>query len=101
MEELNFTSYNIRGLNTNIKRKAILGELKKSRTNVAFIQETHLKKGGRHIFNEHWFPHTYNSYAHNTRAKGVAIWISRDTPWVLDEEKNVEEGRSIMGYFYL
>ena len=38
-------SYNVKGLNSPIKRHKVLKELKRYRTDIAFLQETHLTLG--------------------------------------------------------
>lgn len=52
-------SLNVKGLNANIKRCLLLTQLKASKADIAFIQETHFNKIGNFRFAQRLYPQAY------------------------------------------
>lgn len=81
--EVRVTSINAKGLNVPEKRKMLLKELKRSRTDVAFMQETHFKTGGLPLLQNRFFPCTYHAQNQTSKSRGVSILISNPVSWSL------------------
>lgn len=77
MDELNFISYNIRGINNPIKRKKILGQLKKLPCSVALIQEMHLSQAEHIKLKREWVDQVYSASCGSKKKRGVAILFSK------------------------
>lgn len=86
---------NVKGINHCIKRKRIINYLKQHQIDIALLQETHLndtehlklKQGG---FNQVFFS------SFTSRARGVAILISKKTPFRLMSTCKDREGRWVI-----
>lgn len=87
------TSLNTKGLNTPEKRRILLTDLKKSRTDIAFIQETHFKTNKSPALQNRFFPHAYHSTNSSGKSRGVSILISNRLPWQFQEVMADPEGR--------
>lgn len=96
MAELNFISYNIRGINNPIKRKKILGQLKKLQCSVALIQETHLLQTEHLKLKREWVDQVYSASCGSKKKRGVAILFNKSVYY--NDEKNFQddEGRYVM-----
>lgn len=70
-----FFSLNVKGLNSNVKWQLLLTELRASRADIAFIQETHFDKDGNFHFAQWLYPRVYMASAARKKA-GVAILLS-------------------------
>lgn len=77
MAELNFMCYNIRGINNTIKRKKILGQLKKLHCSVALIQETHLSETEHLKLKREWVDHLDSASCGRKRKRGVTVLINK------------------------
>lgn len=93
MEETRITSINAKGLNVPEKWKMLLNELKRSRTDVAFVQETHFKTGGLQFLHNRFFPCAYHAHNQTSKSKGVSILISNRIPWTLTDKRVDVNGR--------
>ena len=69
-------SWNVRGLNSPVKRTKCLEFLKRNEISIALIQETHLKTTDVHRFQNRFYKCVVHSSAAN-KTKGVAILFSR------------------------
>lgn len=81
VDSLKVTSLNVKGLNTPEKRRMLLHDLKKSRTDIAFIQEMHFKTDKSPVLQNRFFPRVYHSTNCNSKSRGVSILISNKVPW--------------------
>lgn len=72
-------SLNVKGLNSNVKRRLLLTELKSSKADIAFVQETHFNRTANFAFARGLYPTVYMSLWDRKKA-GVAILISRSCP---------------------
>lgn len=90
---IKFTSLNARGLATSEKRFRLLSDLKKSRTQVVLIQETHFKHQAIPRLCNRDFPNAYHAASPLSKSKGVSILIAKSIPWTLLEERADPQGR--------
>lgn len=77
------TSLNAKGLNVPEKRRMFLNDLKQTRTDVAFVQETHFKGSGLPFIQNRFFPCVYHASNQEAKSKGLSILISSRVPWSL------------------
>ncbi len=68
-----FVSWNVRGLNGPVKRTCIFTHIKRLKTEIAFLQETHLRIEDHNRLRKAWVGQVYHS-SFNHRARGAAIW---------------------------
>lgn len=59
----------------------LIDDLKRTHTDIAFIQETHFKANKLPYLQCKLFPRTYHSTNPTAKSKGVSILISSKTPW--------------------
>uniref|UniRef100_A0A8C5M552 Endonuclease/exonuclease/phosphatase domain-containing protein n=1 Tax=Leptobrachium leishanense TaxID=445787 RepID=A0A8C5M552_9ANUR len=79
---LHCVSYNVRGLNSPEKRRKILRELRAQKTSIAFLQETHFKQDMAPAFRDSYFPLGFFGNYDGGKARGTAIIMSREVPFV-------------------
>lgn len=96
MAELNFISYNIRGINNPIKRKKILGQLKKLHCSVALIQETHLSQSEHLKLKREWVDQVYSASCGRKKKRGVAILFNKSVYYNNEKIFQDDEGRYVM-----
>ena len=95
MEEVKITSLNVKGLNVPEKRKMLLNDLRRSGTDVAYVQETHFKAGRLPLLQNRFFPCVYHAPNQQAKSKGVSILISNRVPWCLVDKRVDPNGRFI------
>lgn len=71
VDSLKITSLNRRGLNTPKKRRMLLHDLKKSHTDIAFIQETHFKTDKSPALQNRSFSRVYHSTNSHSKSRGI------------------------------
>lgn len=96
MTTFNLITYNVKGLNHPIKRKKILGQLKKMHCSVAVIQETHLTEKEHQKLKREWVDQVYSSSYGNSKKKGVAILFSKSVYFNCEKVHQDTEGRYVM-----
>lgn len=69
-------TFNINGVLNPVKRGKILSKLKKDKTQVAFLQETHLNDSEHAKLNRSGFKHVFFSSYASGRRRGVGTLIS-------------------------
>lgn len=90
-----FLSINAKGLNSNLKRRLLFQELKKTRADVVFVQETHFTSDGNFNFLRSLYPQTYMASRDCKRA-GVAILIAQHCPLQVVEVISDPGGRYLI-----
>lgn len=85
---MKIVSFNVNGLNGHIKRKRVLAYLKKIETDIAFIQEHNKLKRG-------WIGQVFAS-SFNSKARGVAILITKNIPLTVQDTISDPLGRYIL-----
>lgn len=73
---LRFVSWNIKGINGPVKRGRIFSHLKHLKTDIAFLQETHLTTKDHHRLKASWVGQTFHSNF-SSKARGTAILIHK------------------------
>lgn len=74
MGSIRFTSWNVKGLGGPIKRARVFSHLKNLNTNIAFLQETHLRLCDHTRLRKPWIWQVFYS-TFNIRSKGTAILL--------------------------
>lgn len=77
---LKFTSWNVKGLNSPVKRNKVINYLKQLNTSIAFIQETHFRPADHLSIRKGWVGQLYHS-SFQDRSRGVAILIHKLVPF--------------------
>uniref|UniRef100_A0A8C1R9D1 exodeoxyribonuclease III n=1 Tax=Cyprinus carpio TaxID=7962 RepID=A0A8C1R9D1_CYPCA len=88
-------TWNVKGSNNPIKRKAILNSLKKDKIQIAFLQETHLSDNEHNKYLREWVGQVYYS-SYSTSKRGVIILIHKNLPLVVTDTYKDTEGRIIL-----
>ncbi len=90
-----FISWNVKGVNNNVKISRVLSHLQHLRGDVFFLQETHLKTSDIQRLKRAWVGHLYHS-KFSARARGAAILIHRSIPFELAEVLSDPNGRYVI-----
>lgn len=77
---LNFISWNVKGLNHPVKRNKVFAHLKQLRAGVAFLQETHLQESDQWRIGKYWAGQFFHS-CFKGKARGAAILVDRNIPF--------------------
>ncbi len=88
-------SWNIAGCHNAIKRKKHLSYLKQKKTDIAFIQETHLNEAESVKLKRDWVGQVYYS-TYSSRKRGVIILIRRNINFQLIKQYVHREGRWVI-----
>ena len=81
---LKFASWNVKGLNSPVKRNKVLNYLKHLNTSIAFIQETHLRPADHLRIRKGWVGQLYHS-GFQSKSRGVAILIHKSVTFSVSE----------------
>lgn len=92
---INCISLNVKGINNPIKRKKIITYLKKQKTDIAFIQETHLTDIEHTKLKRDWIGKVYYS-SFSSSARGVALLINKNLRFQLNTVQKDTSGRFIL-----
>lgn len=90
-----FVSWNVRGLNGPVKRTRIFTHLKRLNTEIAFLQETHLRTEDHNRLRKTWVGQVYHSNF-NHRARGAAIIIHKRVQFTTSGTISDPQGRYII-----
>ena len=94
-EDLRIISYNVRGLNNSKKRFAIFNYLKKSKCDIAFLQETYSSKNEELKWTQEWGG--TGLFVHGTKhSKGVAILFRKSIDIDILSIKQDTQGRFLV-----
>uniref|UniRef100_A0A3B4XCE1 exodeoxyribonuclease III n=1 Tax=Seriola lalandi dorsalis TaxID=1841481 RepID=A0A3B4XCE1_SERLL len=78
--QITITSWNVRGISSPAKRTKILNHLYKIKSNICFLQETHLTEGESQKLTAKWINQAYHS-VYNSKKRGTSILISKNIPF--------------------
>ena len=95
MANLNITSWNVKGLGHPVKLRTVLTHLKKYKTSIALLQETHMTSTEHLKLKHGWVGQVFSS-SFRSNSRGVAILIDRQTPFVFENQILDSEGRYIL-----
>ncbi len=73
---LRFVSWNVKGINGPVKRGRVFSHLKHLRTEIAFLQETHLITKDHHRLKASWVGQSFHSNF-SSKVRGTAILIHK------------------------
>ena len=90
-----FVSWNVKGANTNIKLNRIMTHLEHLKTDIAFLQETHLCPSDVPRLKKRWVGHLFHSKL-NCRARGAAILIRKNIAFELISTTADPNGRYVI-----
>lgn len=90
-----FLSWNVKGLNGPVKRTRIFSHLKQLKTDVLFLQETHLRLEDHTRLRKAWVNHIFHS-KFNNRSRGVAILINKRIQFSLNAIMADPNGRYVI-----
>ena len=88
-------SWNIAGCHNGVKRKKILTYLKQKKTDLAFIQETHLNEDESVKFKRDWVGQVYFR-AYSNRKRGVIILVRKNIDFRVLKHYSHQEGRWVI-----
>lgn len=91
---LNITSWNVKGLKSPHKRGMVLRHLKKLRTDVALLQETHLPERDFQRMRKQWVGEVVGSPAIGKKA-GVLVLIRKGINMTIADTESDREGRRV------
>ena len=90
-----FISWNVRGLGGPTKRSRVFSHLKSLKTDIAFLQETHLSVNDHTRLRKQWVGQVFHSNF-NSKARGAAIIIHKRIQFVADHILSDSGGRYII-----
>ncbi len=92
MQGIKITSLNVNGVNNPIKRGKILSKLNKGKTDIAFLQETHLNGIEHTKLGRLGFKHVYSSSYKSGQKREVVILIRNTVSCEHILEKKIGKG---------
>ena len=92
---IKFCTWNIKGSNNVVKRKAVLNHLKKENVQVAFLQETHLNEEEHKKCLREWVGQVYFT-SYSTNKRGAIILIHRLLPFIAKDSYKDTDGRIVL-----
>lgn len=92
---VNIVSWNVKSLNLPVKRKRVLTHLQQLKTDIAFLQETHLRISDHSRIKSRWIGQVFHS-EFNSKVRGTAIVINRTLPFVASKVDADPAGRFII-----
>ena len=93
---LKIASLNVNGLSNPVKRSRVLAKIRKDKSQIIFLQETHMSNSEHEKLKKFGHSNTYYSSCKNNRKRGVAIMISNSLNFDLIKEKRDDEGRYVI-----
>ena len=93
--EVKITSWNVRGMNSPLKRGKVYAHLQALKSDIYFLQETHIKKTAAKILCPSWASQVYQSNF-STKSRGVAIIIRKNIPFIHSQTISDERGRYVI-----
>lgn len=102
LNPLKYVTFNVKGLNSPIKRKRVYTYLKKLKADIVFLQETHLTASEHKKLKREWVGQVFAS-SFNSKARGTAILISRHIPFCVNNTISDPSGRFVLvqGHMHL
>lgn len=94
MVDFSVVSYNVRGLGDEKKRRKIFNYLHEKKWDIVLLQETHSTVAKESFWTNEWGGRIFFSHG-TSSAKGVAILLKKNSPFVLKHLNKDDEGRVI------
>lgn len=93
LHNVSIVSLNVNGLGNPVKRSKVIAKLKRDKSSVAFLQETHLSKKEHDKFKKLGYVNSFYSSCKNSRRRGVITLISNVVNFELLKEETDHDGR--------
>uniref|UniRef100_A0A3P9H232 Reverse transcriptase domain-containing protein n=1 Tax=Oryzias latipes TaxID=8090 RepID=A0A3P9H232_ORYLA len=93
--DVHFITWNVKSLNTPVKRKKVLNHLNKLKAGIVFLQETHLRTFDHFRLRGGWIGQSYHSNFHS-KSRGVAILINKNVPFDMSSVETDSSGRYVI-----
>lgn len=93
--KLQFTSWNVRGLNKLVKLKQVMGRIKHLQAKIVFLQETHLTPDDVIKVRRRWPGHVFSA-SFSSHSRGVITLIHKSVPFRLMRVSEDKLGRYII-----
>lgn len=93
--DLNIVSWNVKGLNHPIKRRKVFSHLKQLKTDIVFLQETHVRASEHSRLMVGWAGQHFHS-AFQAKARGVSILVARHVHFEADNITADKNGRFVI-----
>ena len=95
MRNLNFVTLNVRGLNSQRKRRAIFRKLHKMNASIIFLQETYSSSDQEKMWSNEWGSKIY--FCHDSKhSRGVAILFNPKLKIAIENQSQSEDGRVLV-----
>ena len=95
MDNLRISTLNARGLGNHVKRKRVYRYLKRFKSDVCFLQETHCDSKKEQVWSSEWGNKCIYSHG-TTQARGVGILLNKKCAHAVDEIRRDIVGRYVM-----
>ena len=95
MDKLQLISVNVRGLNTDEKRKKLYLWLKHIGSDIILLQETHFVEENEAKYDIGWKRKTFHSYSNSKFSRGVSILFKENLDIEVNNIKRSEDGKKI------
>lgn len=94
-QSVNFTNWNVKGLNHPIKRSKVLTHLKNLKTDIAFLTETHMRNSDHVGLKRGWVGQVFHS-CFASKSRGAGILINRSVLFAASETISDPQGRFVI-----
>ena len=88
-------SWNVRGMNSPVKRGKVFAHLKSLKADICFLQETHIKKSAAKVLRLRWASQIFQSNL-SVKARGVAILIHKKATFQHEQTITDQNGRYLI-----
>lgn len=95
MSAISLVSWNVRGLGHAVKWGKVFAHLKSLKTDIEFLQQSHIKATEQRRLRAKWISQVYQSLF-TSKARGVAILFCKSIPFQLASVTMDQNGRYIM-----
>ena len=92
---ITLVSWNVRGINSPLKRRKVYAHLRTLKADISFLQETHIKTTAAKILCPSWASHVFQSNF-STKARGVAILIKKTIAFIHKQTISDHRGRYLI-----
>lgn len=92
---MSLVSWNVRGLGHPVKRGKVFSHLKSLKSDIMFLQETHVKATQHRRLRANWISQVYQS-PFTSKARGVAILFRKTVPFRFQSSTTDPNGRFII-----
>lgn len=95
MSTINIASYNLRGIQTELKRRKAFNHFHEKKHDIILLQETHSTRSVERVWRNEWGNQIVFSH-YNSRARGVAIMFRKSLNYTIIQKIICNDGRYII-----